>query len=97
MLELETLAENNCHHAAKRVKKSKNEDLNEKVWEWFVAARSKNIPVSGPGVYLGTRSALIGASLESSEEQRCLQCDSILVPGCYHPWNYKIDHCLGAI
>ena len=35
-LELETLAENNCHHAAKRVK---NEDLNEKMWEWFVAAR----------------------------------------------------------
>ena len=47
-LELEKLAENNCNHAAKRVKKSINEDLNEQVWEWFVAARSKNIPVSGP-------------------------------------------------
>ena len=47
-LELETLAENNCNHAAKRVKNSINEDLNEQVWEWFVAARSKNIPVSGP-------------------------------------------------
>ena len=49
------------------------------------------------GVYLGARSALIGTSLVSSEEPRCLQCDSILVPGCYHPWNYKINHCLGAI
>ena len=32
------------------------------------------------GVYLGALPALFGASLVSSEEPRCLQCDSILVP-----------------
>ncbi|KAI6649591.1 Tigger transposable element-derived protein 6-like [Oopsacas minuta] len=45
--ELGTLAKNNPHHTDKRVK-SENEDLDEKLWEWFVATRSKKIPVSGP-------------------------------------------------
>ena len=31
------------------------------------------------GVYLGARPALLSARLVSSEESRCLQCDSILV------------------
>ena len=48
-------------------------------------------------IYLGAQPAHIGASLVSSEELRCLQCDSILVLSWYHPWYYKINPCLGAI
>ena len=66
-----------------------------KLWDKLLLISRGKAP--GPGVYLGTPSALIGASLVPSEEPRCLQCDSILVQGCYHPWNYKIKHCLGAI
>ena len=47
-----------------------------------------------PGVYPGARPALVGANLVSSEEPRCLQCDSMVL-GCYHPWNYRINPFLG--
>jgi hypothetical protein len=32
----------------RNVKKTANEDINEKAWEWFVSVRAKNHRVSGP-------------------------------------------------
>ncbi|XP_053555651.1 tigger transposable element-derived protein 4-like [Bombina bombina] len=32
----------------RKAKATGNEDLNKLLWEWFVAARSKNLPISGP-------------------------------------------------
>ena len=32
----------------RKLKTTGNEKINEVVWEWFVAARAKNVPVSGP-------------------------------------------------
>ena len=46
--ELECLAEMNVNPDTKRMKTNGNEELDQDVWEWFVAARSKNLPVSGP-------------------------------------------------
>lgn len=32
----------------RKLKTTGNEKINEAVWEWFVAARAKNLPISGP-------------------------------------------------
>ena len=52
---------------------------------------------SESGVYLGDRPVLIGASLVSSEEPRCLHCDTIWCRGATTPGMTKINPCLGAI
>lgn len=46
--EFESLGEDNFSPNAKRIKKSNVEDVNDAVWQWFVTARNKNVPVSGP-------------------------------------------------
>ncbi|GBN50644.1 hypothetical protein AVEN_125252-1 [Araneus ventricosus] len=32
----------------RKIRKTVNEEINETVWEWFVDARSRNLPISGP-------------------------------------------------
>lgn len=34
----------------RKAKRMGNQDINKAVWEWFVSARSKNLPRSGPGL-----------------------------------------------
>jgi hypothetical protein len=56
--------ESGANSAMKYMKKRKtgNEELNEKVWEWFCHTRSINMPVSGPLLQV---SCLISVSLST--------------------------------
>ena len=51
--EIISQAEDNCHPSAKRVRVCTSDDLNNQLWQWYVAARAKKIPISGPIIQFG--------------------------------------------
>ncbi|KAI6652943.1 Tigger transposable element-derived protein 6 [Oopsacas minuta] len=46
--EIQMACEENCNLQMKRVRLSSHCEVNDLIWQWFVTARSKNIPISGP-------------------------------------------------
>ena len=40
--------EENCNPQMKRIRLTSHCEVNDLIWQWFVTARSKNIPISGP-------------------------------------------------
>ncbi|KAI6648161.1 Tigger transposable element-derived protein 6 [Oopsacas minuta] len=46
--EIQMACEENCNPQMKRVRLSSHCEVNDLIWQWFVTARSKNIPISGP-------------------------------------------------
>ena len=46
--EIQMACEENCNPQMKRVRLSSHCEVNDRIWQWFVTARSNNIPISGP-------------------------------------------------
>ena len=46
--EIQMACEENCNPQMKRIRLSSHCVVNDLIWQWFVTARSKNIPISGP-------------------------------------------------
>ncbi|XP_053555972.1 tigger transposable element-derived protein 6-like [Bombina bombina] len=66
----------------RKAKATGNEDLNKLLWEWFVAARSKNLPISGP--ILQTQALALAKELGKTDFK------------AYNGWleSFKRRHCI---
>ena len=62
---MDAYASNETPNHAKRKCSSKNSDVNQAVWDWYIMFRNSNIPVSG--AMLQEEATLITEKLETAE------------------------------